>query len=70
VVELKELLTNLIIMETRVSDCNERLSELLKEIIEAGGLDWVPVDQGALTDAIQAIIKVNGHVRSAIGDQI
>ncbi len=30
VVELKELLTNLIIMETRVSDRNERLSEALE----------------------------------------
>ncbi len=56
VVDLKELLTNLIIMETRVSDRSERLSELLKDITEAGGLDRVPVDQVALTDAIQAII--------------
>ena len=70
VVELKELLTNLIIMETRVSDRNERLSELLKDITEAGGLDRVPVDQVALTDAIQVIIEVNGHVRAAVGDQI
>ena len=34
VVELKELLTNLIIMETRVSDRSERLSELLKDATE------------------------------------
>ncbi len=70
VVELKELLTSLIIMETRVSDRGERLSELLKDITEAGGLDRVPVEQLTLTDAIQAIIEVNDHVRAAVGDQI
>ena len=70
VVELKELLTNLIIMETRVSDRSERLSELLKDLTEAGGLDRVPVDQLSLTDAIQAIIEVDDHVRAAVGDQI
>ena len=68
--ELKELLTNLIIMETRVSDRNERLSELLKDMTEAGGLDRVSVDQVGLTDAIQAIIEVSGHIRAAVGDQI
>ena len=70
VVELKELLTNLIIMETRVSDRKERLSELLKEITGGGGLDRVPVDQVALTDAIQAIIEVYGHLRETVGEQI
>ena len=70
VVELKELLTNLIIMETRVSDRNERLSELLKHITESGALDRVPVDQVALTDAIQAIIEIYGQVRAAVGEQI
>jgi hypothetical protein len=30
----------------------------------------VRVDQVALTDAIQAIIGVMGHVRAAVGDQI
>ncbi len=39
VVELKQLLSNLIIMATRESDRNKRLSELLKHITKAG--DWI-----------------------------
>ena len=53
-----------------MTDRSERLSELLKDVTDAGGLDRVPVDQLTLTDAIQAIIEVNDHVRTAVGDQI
>jgi hypothetical protein len=70
VAELKELLTNLIIMETRVSDRSGRLSELLNQLTGSGLLDRVSVDQVALTDAIQSIIEANGHVRAVVGDQI
>ena len=42
----------------------------MKDITEAGELERVPVDQVALTDAIQAIIEINDHVRTAVGDQI
>ena len=66
VAELKQLFTNLIIMEARVSVRNKRLSELLKDITEAGGLDRVSVDQVALTDAFRAIIEVSGYVRAVV----
>jgi hypothetical protein len=68
--DLKELLTNLIIMETRVSDRSGRLLELLNQLTEASLLDRVSVDQVALTEAIQSIIEANGRVRAVIGDQI
>jgi hypothetical protein len=70
VAEFKELLTNLIIMETRVSDRSGRLSELLNQLTGSGLLDRVSVDQVALTEAIQSIIEANGHVRAVVGDQI
>ena len=66
--EFKELLTNLIIMETRVSDRNESLSELLKQLANVEGLDRVPVDQSVVTHAIRAIIDANVHVQEAAGD--
>ena len=69
VVEIKDLLTNLIIMETRMSGRNERLTELLKQLANAEGLDRVPVDPIALAEAIQVIIQASDHVRSVAGDQ-
>ena len=69
VAEIKELLTNLIIMATRVSDRNERLSELLIQLADGDELDRVPVDQAALAEAIQAIIQATSLVRAVAGDQ-
>ena len=62
VAESKELLTNLIIMETRVSDRNERLYELLKQLAGSRTPDRVTVDQVALTEAIQAITDASKHL--------
>ena len=67
--EIKDLLTNLIIMETRMSGRNERLPELLKQLANTEGLERVRVDPAALAEAIQAIIQATGHVRSVAGDQ-
>ena len=66
--EFKELLTNLVIMETRVSDRNERLSELLKQLVSAQGLDGILVDQAALAEAIQAITEASRHLLRVVGD--
>ena len=68
VAEFKELLTNLIIMETRVSERKGRLSELLNQLNEASLLNPVSVDQGALTQAIQSIIEANDHVQALAGE--
>ena len=68
VAEFKELLTNLIIMETRVSDRNESLSELLKQLASPQGLDEVPVDQSVVTHAIRVTIDANVHVQETAGD--
>ena len=69
VAEFKDLLTNLIIMETRMSGRNERLPEFLTQLANAEGLDRVPVDQATLAEAIQAIIQATDHVRAVAGDQ-
>ncbi len=69
VAEFKELLSSLIIMETRVSDRNDNLSELLKQLTNGEGLDRVTVDQAALAEAIRAVIQAHGHARAVAGDQ-
>ena len=69
VAEFKDLLTNLIIMETRMSGRNERLPELLTQLANAEGLDRVPVDQATPAEAIRAIIQATDHVRAVAGDQ-
>lgn len=68
VAESKELLTNLIIMETRVSDRNERLCELLKQLASSRTPDRVTVDQVALTEAIQAITEASRRLLRVVGD--
>ena len=68
VAEFKELLTNLIIMETRVSDRNDRLCELLKQLVGSRTPDRVTLDQVALTEAIQAITDASRHLLRVVGD--
>jgi hypothetical protein len=68
VVELKELLTSHIIMQTRIQERDDRLSELLDQLNGAGKLDQVPTDPVALREAVQAIVQATGHVKAAIGE--
>ena len=69
VAELKELLSDVIIMETRVSGRNAPLSELLKELAGSRRLDGVPVDEASLTEVIEAIIAGNSHVQATVEGQ-
>jgi len=68
ITELKELLTNLIIMQTRLTDREEKLHDLLHQLIEARMLDHVLVDGASLKRGIQHIGEAAGHVRSVAGD--
>jgi nitrogen-specific signal transduction histidine kinase len=67
--EFKGLLTNLIIMETRVSDRNEGLLDLLKQLADARAPDRVPVDSAALTEVVQSIIEASHHVGEVAGEE-
>ena len=67
-VELKELLTSHIIMQTRIQERDDRLSELLNQLTGAGKLDRVPIDQVALREAVQTIVQATGHVQAVIGE--
>ena len=44
--ELKGLLTNAIIMRTRLGDREADLPDLLRRVVDEGRLDAVPVDEG------------------------
>ena len=65
--ELKELLTNLIIMQTRVGERRPRLLELLRWLIEADALDGVSMDEGHLLNGIGGILSAADHVRNLAG---
>lgn len=62
--ELKEILTNLIIMYTRLAERKERLSELLHPLADGSLLDGVDVDLASLSGAIEAMEAASRHVRA------
>ena len=67
VAELKDLLTNLIIMQTRVAGQGERLPELLALLHESGELDYVAIDEDAVRGAIEGIVGACARVEAAGG---
>ena len=70
VTELKELLTNLIIMQTRLADREASLDDALRRIVDDGRLDAVFLDEELLREAIQQIIDAPTRVRSVSGGGI
>ena len=60
--ELKALVTNLIIMQTRLVDRDQGLSELLDRLVESGAVESVPVDDDSLRDAVRALAGAWEHV--------
>ena len=67
VTELKELLTNLIIMQTRLADREASLHDALRRLVDDGRLDAVFLDEELLREAIQQIIDAPTRVRSVSG---
>lgn len=65
--ELKELLTNLIIMQTRLADRGEKFSELLRQLAETRLLGSVAVDEASLREGIQAVGEALEHLQSVAG---
>ena len=64
VTELKELLTNLIIMQTRLSDREDSLNDALRKLVENSRLTSVLLDEELLTETIQKIVDAPTQIRS------
>ncbi len=70
VTELKELLTNLIIMQTRLADREASLHDALGRLVDDSRLDAVLLDEEFLREAIQQIVDAPARVRSVSGDGV
>ena len=62
--ELKELLTNLIIMQTRLADREAGLHDALRRLVDDSRLDAVFLDEELLRETIQQIVDAPARVRS------
>lgn len=67
--DLKELLTDLIIMQSRLAGREEQLQDLLRQLVEAKLLDPVAVDEALLKNMVQEILQASGQVRMVAGDE-
>ena len=67
VTELKELLTNLIIMQTRLAEREASLHDALRRLVDDSPLDAVSLDEELLREAIQQIVDAPARVRSVSG---
>ena len=67
VAELKELLTNLIIMQARLADREASLHDALRRLVDDGRLDAVVLDEELLRKAIEQIVDARARVRSVSG---
>ncbi len=62
--ELKELLTSLIIMQTRLADREASLHDALRRLVDDRRLDAVFLDEELLRETIQQIVDAPARVRS------
>ncbi len=67
VTELKELLTSLIIMQTRLADREASLHDAVRRLVDDSRLDAVSLDQELLRETIQQIVDAPARVRSVSG---
>ena len=67
VTELKELLTNLIIMQARLADREASLHDALKGLVDDSRLDAVFLDEELVRKTIQQIVDASARVRSVSG---
>ena len=65
--ELKELLTNLVIMQTRLADREASLQDALSRLVDDSRLDAVFLDEELLRETIQQIVDASARVRSVSG---
>ena len=69
IADLKEVLTDLIIMQHRLAGRDERLHELFGQLIEARPQESMPVDEVTVRKAIQEIVDAHAHVQAVAGDR-
>ena len=62
--ELKELLSQIIIMQTRLAGREESLDELLEELVRLGGTGDVALDEVVISGAATEILRAAERVRS------
>ena len=68
VAELKELLTDLIIMNSRLADRESRIGPLLRGLIDVHALERVSVGRDTVEEAIRQIVRASAHATSVAGD--
>ncbi len=68
VAETKELLTNLIIMQSRLQERDARLGELLRQLVASGSVSQISVDDERLRGALSAIIEAYRHLLDRTGN--
>ena len=66
--ELKDVLTNLIIMQSRLSGRDQQLIELVNKLVDADELTMVNIDRNGMEDAVAEILQASAHVRAVAGD--
>lgn len=62
ITELRELLTNLIIMQTRLADRDGRINELMNQLADDQILDGASVDEEVLREAIVDMLRACAHI--------
>ena len=67
VAELKELLTDLIIMQSRLQGREERLAALLQQAMEQNVPDGIPVEKAKLQAGIRSILDAAARIQSDAG---
>lgn len=66
--ELKDLLTNLIIMQTRLAGQEEGLDRLLRKGLEEAQLERVAVDELSLRSGIKGVVAAWVHMEAETGE--
>ena len=64
VVELKELLSQIIIMQTRLAGREESLDGLLEELVRLRGTSGVALDEGVVSGAAAEIVRAAERIQS------
>ena len=67
VVELKELLTDLIIMQSRLQGREEKLAALLRQVVEQDAPKGVPIEKAKLQSGIRSILDAAARIQSEAG---
>ena len=68
VAELKDMLTNLIIMQSRLAGRDQQLIALLANVADSDNLNSVAADRTHLADAVTQMLQGSDHVSSVAGE--